>query len=108
MSDAIGDMCAALCGGCCILFESSMQSWCDTKAFGQNGCCCRCGGSRGCCPNCGGFDDQDGWDAEDAKRRKAEMQQQADVGASGVQAEPSTQDQQPAASKEMTTDVPAH
>ncbi|KAF9557806.1 hypothetical protein CPC08DRAFT_710119 [Agrocybe pediades] len=53
MGDASGDICAGLCGGCCLFCFSGLGAWCTTQyseSYGSRGC----GGnsSAGCCGRC--------------------------------------------------------
>ncbi|OJA14260.1 hypothetical protein AZE42_06867 [Rhizopogon vesiculosus] len=75
MSDA-GNCLTVLCGGCCAIFTSALQTWCNINAFGANARCC--GGPQGCCGSCcQGSLDEDNFDEQlkrETERTKATSQ----------------------------------
>jgi len=49
MDNDAGD---SIAGGCCLCITGALQAYCNTKAFGGNGCCGSGNTTAGCCGSC--------------------------------------------------------
>jgi len=97
--DAAGSADAGCCAAICIAITTSLESWCNLKAFGgtSNGSCC--GGPRGCCGSC--FEKSFEEDAFQAAERKAQAKEEKARLAAGQDGPAGAVDTQPTPAEKM-------
>ncbi|KAF9011881.1 hypothetical protein BDQ17DRAFT_1218170, partial [Cyathus striatus] len=93
--DACASCMGAVCGICCIGITTAMGTWCNTRAYGADGCC----DNGGCCGSCCSKSFNEDTFDEDIQK---DMEKTRDPNA----ASPST-NTQPTANQGMTMAVPA-